>query len=211
MQRTAPDLTVYEDEEHIHLKKWLDSQSAKRKMKLCISSQQNACSQFETHDDYNEQGFVNSAPNDYAALDPKEVSQYLEEVENIHKIISEEAEFNKADETLATEYVETEPNLPITTDSAAIEPKKHSSMPANKQLKRTKTMNPQDVTEKKTSTSRLISCECHKVNSCRNYGCCSNDRKLYAGVETRYKTASKRQLLGDSDVIQCCNAACKFN
>ena len=149
VQRTDPNLTVYEDVEQILLKEGLDSQVAKQKLKLCPSSQQNACSELETQDNYNEQGLVYSAPNEYATLHPNEVSQYLEEVENVHEINFDEAESNKADDELATEYLKTEPNLPITTDCAAIEQPKCSSTPANKKLKRTKTINPQDVTEKK--------------------------------------------------------------
>ena len=211
VQRTDPDLTVYEDVEQILLKEGLDSQVAKRKLKLCTSSQQNACSELDTQDNLNEQGFVISAPNDYATLHPNDVWQYLEEMESIHEINLDEAESNKADDALATENVETEPNLPITTDCAASEQPKCSSTPVNKKLMRTKTINPQDVTEKKTSLSRLGSCECHKRSSRKNYGCGINDRKLYAGVETRDEIASKPQLSGDSDVFQCCKAACKFN
>ena len=149
VQRTDPNLTVYEDVEQILLKEGLDSQVAKRKLKLCPSSQQNACSELETQDDYIEQGLNYSAPNEYATLHPNEVSQYLEEVENDHGINFDEAESNKADDALAAEYLETEPNLPITTHCAAIEQPKRSSTPANKKLRRTKTISPQDVTEKK--------------------------------------------------------------
>ena len=66
VQKTDPNLTVYEDVEQILLKEGLDSQVAKRKLKLCPSSQQNACSELETQDDYNEQGLNYSAPNEYA-------------------------------------------------------------------------------------------------------------------------------------------------
>ena len=149
VQRTDPNLTVYEDVEQILLKEGLDSQVAKRKLKSCPSSQQNAYSELEIQDDYNEQGLNYSAPNEYAALHPNEVSQYLEEVENVHEINFDEAESNNADDALAAEYLETEPNLPITTDCAAIEQPKCSSTPANKKLKQTKTINPQDVKEKK--------------------------------------------------------------
>ena len=70
-------------------------------------------------------------------------------MENIHKINFDEPESNKADDALATEYVETLTKLPITADCAALEQPKCSSTLANKKLKRTKTINPQDVAEQK--------------------------------------------------------------
>ena len=57
VQRTDPDLTVLEDVEQILLNEGLDSQVSKRKLKLCSSSQQNACSELETQDNYNEHSF----------------------------------------------------------------------------------------------------------------------------------------------------------
>ena len=142
MQREDPDLTVYEDVSQILLKENIQTQSAK-KVRVVTSSQE-ICSQEETDNEQNEVFNSDQEENDpklYVTLNPDDVSNYLSKVEASNNVLVSQPDQN---EDLSNKGLNGSDLIPM-VNSGNIENPKHSSTPANRKLKRTKPIDPEDI------------------------------------------------------------------
>ena len=147
VQRSDPDLTVYEDVNQILLKEDLEPQVPKKKVKLITLSQQENCDPVNddylvTYDQNNE--MLNTAPDLCRTLTPEEVNVVLSQIENENG--DEAVEYGDKDERVFGSQekdrdADMEPNNLFQVKK--IDKPKDSSTPANKKIKRT--INPDDV------------------------------------------------------------------
>ena len=149
-QRSDPDLTVYEDVNQVFLKENLEPQVPKKKVKLVTSSQQENCDPVDdnyllTYDQNDE--MPNTAPELCRTLTPEEVNVVLSQIENEN--FDGAVEYGDKDDRVFESQekdidADVEPNNQF-LKVRKIDKPKDSSTPANKKIKRAKTINPDDV------------------------------------------------------------------
>ena len=145
VQREDPDMTVYENISQIILNEEAEPTS-KKKIKFVTSHYEGAIQsqRSELDDDHQSEDAEKNFEGSYVSLNPEDVSKYLNvlEVKNSNE---------QANDLNTGEVVES-PLLNISSGSAqgkveeVVKPK-HSSTPANRKIKRAKTINPEDLTD----------------------------------------------------------------
>ena len=135
VQREDPNMTQYENVSQLILNEDLEQQNVKR-IKIVTASQATS-SQSPA-----EEGIENVRADDSmcVTLNPEELSVYLTQVEK-----------NKANEVNRSNVVHNEDanasDLVPKLNTDVVDNPKHSSTPANRKIKRTKTIDPEDLTE----------------------------------------------------------------
>ena len=148
VQRPDPDLTIYEDVNQILLQEDQEAQSARKKIKFVASSQRSSDPTSQTD---GSQDAVLNTTGPYMSLHPAEVSNYLDQIATEDQEVPPEKESN---ENSPATSQQNKPNSKVASDSSFDIPK-CSSTPANKKIKRTKTINPDDITEMEVRRSDL--------------------------------------------------------
>ena len=134
VQRPDPDLTIYEDVNQLLLQEDQEAQLARKKNKFVTSSQK-ALSNPASQTDASENAVLNTS-EPYMSLNPADVSVYLEQIGDEAQNVQPEIESNGDCVDSSNKVGDSSFDVP-----------RCSSTPANKKLKRTKTVNPDDITE----------------------------------------------------------------
>ena len=151
VQRLDPDQTVYENISQILLNEDNENQCAE-KVKLVTSSQEEKeiCYSSQEPNSWNDGNYELEQQQPCVTLTPDEVSRYLSQVERSE---------NDRNQKLNGSGLANNPDLnylgePKTVDGNFEQPK-HSSTPANRKVKRSKVINPEDITEMKVRRADL--------------------------------------------------------
>ena len=152
VQRTDPDSTVYDDVEQILLNEGLQLESAKRKLKLVTSSHQSTAFDYETQQPSEENAHLNVEQEPYLSLPPEDVSDYLEQVQNVDEIVFNDDDNNENPK----EFCSLETATQSQGGGQDLNHPKYSSTPANKKLKRGKVVHPEEVPERKKRREKML-------------------------------------------------------
>ena len=145
VQREDPDMTAYENISQIIMNE--DAEPIpKKKIKFVTSHRESALqSQRSEPQDENESEYVERNPEDrYVSMDPEDVSKYLNVVEE--GVLLEQRNCHNTSEVAASPALNVSSCL-VQGKADQLDQPKHSSTPANRKMKRAKTINPEDLTD----------------------------------------------------------------
>ena len=146
VSRSDPDLTVYEDINQVLMNDDIELQRAKKKIKFSTCSQITENST-PTQDPENDD---NGSSQPYMTLNPDEVSAVLERMNNSSKTVVPDAELIEEDNGSAESA-----DVHKTPNDNSFELPASSSTPANKKMRKTKAVNPEDIAELETRRADL--------------------------------------------------------
>ena len=141
-QREDPDLTDHENISHIILNEDLVEQSARKKVKLVTSSQQDNVVPPNSVELENGQAEDEPIDENYATLNPDDVSQYLYVVESGSQVDDANVGHRSVVQT-SSDPISAQPH----NANVEFEQPKGTSTPANRKLKRAKAIHPDEITE----------------------------------------------------------------
>ena len=146
VNRSDPDLTVYEDINQVLMNDDQEVQRAKKKIKFSMSSQVTE----NTSTTQNPENDDNGSSQPYMTLNPDEVSAVLERMSNSSRTVVPDAEVIEEDNASA----ESE-NVHKTPNDNSFELPASSSTPANKKMRKTKAVNHEEIAELETRRADL--------------------------------------------------------